>query len=84
MDSFPPLLRALEERNEDLDYRWYVTAGTLDDDKGGGDFDFGGGSDGPRTITWTAPKRAHTGIIALVVSDGRGGMDWRTLAFEVP
>lgn len=65
----------VEERTEDLEWRWYAELGTLNF----GDDDIEGAS----TMEWTAPDSAGESVLHAVVLDGRGGMGWWTVHAEV-
>ncbi len=68
---------AAEEREEELEYRWYTDAGELEEVYTGG---FMG--DEESGTQWTAPSRGR-GHLVLVAADGRGGMGWMELLFTV-
>lgn len=70
-----------EERTEELEWRWYATAGELGGGFGPPDGDDDDTSRG--TIAWTAPEEAGPFTLHAVVLDGRGGMGWWTVSGAV-
>jgi hypothetical protein len=69
-----------EERTEELEWRWYVSGGSL----GGGFVDTGPEDEGGEgNQAWTAPSEAGDYELDVVVLDGRGGMGWWSQAVTV-
>lgn len=66
-----------EEREEELEFRWYTDAGELEEVQSGGFM-----SDEESRTRWTAPGRGRGHLVAVAV-DGRGGMGWMELSFTV-
>jgi hypothetical protein len=60
-------------------YRWYSDLGELAPP--GLDLPIGAQLDD--VVQWTLPEKAGTGVLSLVVRDGRGGMAWSTHAVTV-
>lgn len=72
----------VEERTESYTWRWYVNGGEL-----GNDDIFPTVSDvedGAHSLfNWVPPKESGAYEVDVVVLDGRGGMGWRSVFFEV-
>lgn len=72
----------VEERSESYSWRWYINGGELGTDLGVPTLP--DAEEGVLSIfTWTPPKEPGSYEVDVVVLDGRGGMGWRTVDFEV-
>ncbi len=72
----------VEERTESYSWRWYINGGDLGTDLGVPRLP--DAEDGVLGLfTWTPPKESGTYEVDVVVLDGRGGMGWRSVFFEV-
>jgi hypothetical protein len=72
--------RTLSVRRESMRAAWYATAGTLEEERTGKDE---GEPGRDSTNTWTAPGRAGTLHLWVVLRDARGGVGFRALAVRV-
>jgi hypothetical protein len=73
--------RSVVDRREAMRVSWYATAGTFASDR------TGRSEDEPETFTeddWTAPTRAQTTHLFVVLRDARGGTAFRTYDLRTP
>ena len=63
-------------RVEEMRFAWFLTAGLFENDITWED------EEGAARTTWTAPADGTTATLWVVLRDGRGGVDWRTLVVE--
>jgi hypothetical protein len=61
---------AIDANGDNLTYRWTATDGTI--------------TGSASTVTWTAPQKAGSYMITVVVNDGKGGVSKKDVIVTVP